>query len=474
MLPDFSQARILVVGDLMLDRYWHGSTSRISPEAPVPVVKVESEDIRAGGAGNVALNAAALGAKVGLLALTGDDEMADLVERVLSERNIDCWLQRVAGSRTISKLRILSRHQQLIRLDFEDHFQGQDTSTLSASFVRQIANADVAVLSDYAKGTLRDCRNLIGAAKAAGVKTVVDPKGNDFSRYSDATLITPNLSEFEAVVGHCDNDPDIERRGMDLRDHLNIEALLITRSEHGMTLLMRGREAIHLPARAQEVFDVTGAGDTVVATLASGLAAGLSMEEATHLSNVAASIVVTKLGTAVVTPAEIEDATRTRRDARDGEPSSEEDLLRRVDSARRAGERIVMTNGCFDILHPGHIDYLEKARALGDRLIVAVNDDASVHRLKGGDRPINPLSTRMRMLSALTCVDWVFPFREDTPERLISRLLPDVLVKGGDYTVDQIAGSQSVIATGGEVRVLDFVPGHSTTGLIERIRKDLA
>lgn len=470
MLPEFSQARILIVGDLMLDRYWHGAASRISPEAPVPVVEIDREDVRLGGAGNVAVNAAALGAKVCLLALAGDDDMAGVAERMLSELGIACWVQRVAGSRTVTKLRIMSRHQQLIRLDFEDHFPGGNMTSLLAAFRNRLATTDIVVLSDYAKGALGDCQSLILAAKKAGIMVVVDPKGNDFSRYRGATLITPNFSEFEAVVGTCEDEGAIERRGITLRDSLDIGTLLITRSEKGMTLLARGREPVHFPARSKEVFDVTGAGDTVVATLASTLAIGMSVDDAVGLSNVAASIVITKMGTASVTPSELEYATRDRHEVGDGGVFDEDRLFEKIAVAKRVGERVIMTNGCFDILHPGHVDYLEKARALGDRLVVAVNDDESVHRLKGVGRPINPLTTRMRMLSALACVDWVVPFAEDSPERLICRLLPDVLVKGGDYSVEQIEGGKCVRAAGGQVRVLQFVAGYSTTDLIQRIK----
>lgn len=470
-LPDFSRARLLIVGDVMLDSYWHGPASRISPEAPVPVVRVDQEEARLGGAGNVALNAAVLGANTQLLGLAGQDATADQVESLLRANGVACQLQRVPGSKTITKLRILSRHQQLIRLDFEDHFPNWDADALQADFVERLAGVDAVILSDYAKGVLRRSADLVAAARLAGKPVIVDPKGTDFERYRGATLITPNLSEFEAVVGHCDSEAEIERRGLALREQLNLDAILITRSEKGMTLLARGNAPLHLPTRAQEVFDVTGAGDTVVATLGAALAAGMSMADAVALSNVAAGIVVAKLGTATVSPAELQRAVRGGTEACCRGVCSEDELLVQMDDAHAHGERIVMTNGCFDILHPGHIDYLEKARALGDRLIVAVNDDASVRRLKGETRPVNPLSTRMRMLSALACVDWVLPFSEDTPERLYCKILPDILVKGGDYTEDQIVGAACVKNAGGNVQVLDFLAGHSTTELINKIQK---
>jgi D-beta-D-heptose 7-phosphate kinase/D-beta-D-heptose 1-phosphate adenosyltransferase len=470
-LPDFSRARLLVVGDVMLDRYWHGPTSRISPEAPVPVVRIDQEEDRLGGAGNVALNAAMLGARTQLLGLAGQDTAADTVEKMLTERGVTCRLQRVSGSKTITKLRVLSRHQQLIRLDFEDHFLNWDADALQLDFAERLAHVDAVILSDYAKGVLRRSPDLIAAARKAGLPVIVDPKGTDFERYRGATLITPNLSEFEALVGRCDSDAEIERRGVDLREQLDLEAVLVTRGEKGMTLLARGHAPLHLPTRAQEVFDVTGAGDTVVATLGAAVAAGMPLHEAVALANIAAGIVVAKLGTATVSPAELERAMRGGHDVCSRGVCDDDELLAQIANARGNGERVVMTNGCFDILHPGHIDYLEKARALGDRLVVAVNDDASVRRLKGVDRPVNSLATRLRMLSALSCVDWVIPFSEDTPERVICKMVPDILVKGGDYSVDQIVGGDCVKAAGGEVLVLDFLPGHSTTSLIDKIKK---
>lgn len=476
VLPDWGSASVLIVGDVMLDSYWHGSASRISPEAPVPVVHVTQEEARVGGAGNVALNAAVLGARSYLLGLAGHDAAADQIEQLLASQKVDCRLLRVHGSKTITKLRILSRHQQLIRADFEDHFPQWDMDALQAEFESCLPDVGAVVLSDYAKGVLRHSSTLVQAARAAGKPVIIDPKGTDFERYRGATVITPNMAEFEAVVGRCATDEEIIRKGIDLRDALDLEAVLVTRSEKGMTLLAKGAEPLNLPTRAQEVFDVTGAGDTVVATLATALAAGMDMPSAVALSNVAAGVVVAKLGTATVSPAELNRALNV---ADSGVPLKsgmvdEHELLVQLNTAREKNERIVMTNGCFDILHPGHIDYLEKAKALGDRLIIAVNDDASVARLKGDDRPVNSLNVRMRMLSALSCVDWVVPFPEDTPERLIGEILPDVLVKGGDYSVDSVAGGDTVIAAGGEVHIIEFLPGHSTTSLINRIQKSFA
>jgi len=469
-LPDFSQARVLVVGDVMLDRYWQGPTRRISPEAPVPVVKVEGDEFRPGGAGNVALNIACLGAGVRLLGLVGQDPEAQMLTDHLSQRGVACGLIPLEGKRTITKLRVLSRHQQLIRLDFEDGFSTQDAQRLGERFAALLSGVSAVVLSDYAKGALGEVQSLIQAARTQGLPVIVDPKGTDFERYRGATLLTPNQPEFETVVGPVADDDDLVAKGIALRDALELAALLITRSEKGMCLLERGKPAIHLPTRAREVYDVTGAGDTVVATLAAALGAGEATHEAMVLPNLAAGVVVGKLGTATVSQAELMGAMEEHLPIRRG-AVSEDELLALVARARAAGERIVMTNGCFDILHTGHVTYLQQARALGERLIVAVNDDASVARLKGPTRPVNPLDARQTVLAALAAVDWVVPFSEDTPERLICRVLPDVLVKGGDYRVEDIAGGACVTAAGGEVRVLPFLSGHSTSSMIANIKQ---
>lgn len=475
-IPAFDRAKVLVVGDLMLDRYWAGATSRISPEAPVPVVKVNDMESRAGGAGNVAINIAALGSRVTLDGIVGDDEPGRILRQLLEEADVNCQFQALSQVPTITKLRVLSRHQQLLRMDFEESLAPYSTAGLAARFHAQLADADVVVLSDYAKGTLAAVHELIASARAAGKPVLVDPKGDDFAKYQGATLLTPNMGEFEAVVGRCHSDDELVSKGEALRIRLGLEALLITRSEKGMTLLRDGHEPLHLSATAREVFDVTGAGDTVISVLAAAVAAGADLAEATALANIAASVVVGKLGAATVSVAELRSAMRQYAGEQPGEHYGvldETALLREVEHARELGERIVMTNGCFDILHAGHVSYLEQARKLGDRLIVAVNDDASVSHLKGPTRPVVPLARRMAVLAALRSVDWVVPFSEDTPERLICRVLPHVLVKGGDYLPEQIAGQQCVRANGGEVVVLGFEPGCSTSEIVARIRDSI-
>ncbi|MGQ0696754.1 MAG: bifunctional D-glycero-beta-D-manno-heptose-7-phosphate kinase/D-glycero-beta-D-manno-heptose 1-phosphate adenylyltransferase HldE [Panacagrimonas sp.] len=469
-IPDFSKARLLVAGDVMLDRYWSGPTQRISPEAPVPVVRVGKDEVRPGGAANVALNIAALGGHAVLLGVVGLDPPAKMLSERLALSGIAAdWIESPRLP-TITKLRVMSRNQQVIRLDFEESFASEgafDRGRLILRFTELLAGMNAVVLSDYAKGTLTDAPALIAQCRALNKPVVVDPKGTDFMRYRGATLLTPNMGELEAVVGPCPDEASLVAKGERLRADLQLDALLVTRSEHGMSLLRPGKPPLHLPTQAQEVFDVTGAGDTVIATLAASIAAGLDFADAVRLSNIAAGIVVGKLGTATASRAELEVALHR---PAEGEESlvSEEALLAKLLSARQRGHTVVMTNGCFDLLHVGHVRYLEAARRLGDLLIVAVNEDDSVRRLKGPSRPVNTCGDRMRVLGALKCVDYVVPFSEDTPARLIGRVLPDVLVKGGDYKPEQIAGYEAVTSNGGKVVTLDFHAGYSTTGMLER------
>jgi len=468
-LPSFEAAKVLVIGDLMLDRYWHGASSRISPEAPVQVVNVGQIEERPGGAGNVALNIASLGSAATLIGITGNDEAAQALQTRLSAANVNCDFESVPDVPTITKLRIISRQQQLIRLDFEEHFKGRGADGIIRRMETHIKDCGAVVLSDYAKGTLGDIQSLIEIARQNKVPVLVDPKGVDFERYRGATLLTPNLSEFEAVVGHCEDEQQLVERGQALLEEYQWQALLVTRGEHGMTLLRNNQPELHLPALAREVFDVTGAGDTVIGTLASALAAGSKIEDAVALANTAAGIVVVKLGTATVSAHELRRKLRSVGDTGSGTMTPQQ-LAMVVEEAKAHGEKIVMTNGCFDILHAGHVAYLQQAKSLGNRLIVAVNSDESVRQLKGDGRPVNPCDRRMTVLAALGSVDWVVEFSEQTPQQLIADILPDILVKGGDYKVEEIAGAQEVMANGGEVEILQFVDGVSTSKIIESLK----
>jgi len=468
-IPDFTKARVLVAGDVMLDRYWSGSSNRISPEAPVPVVNVHDCVDRAGGAANVALNIASLGASVTLAGIVGNDEAATILSRLLDDKGISQTFVSQDNYKTITKLRVLSRHQQLIRLDFEETSVDLDTDDFNQAVLEHIAQFDVVVLSDYNKGSLNQAQEIIKVARKAGVSVLVDPKGHDFEKYRGADLLTPNLSEFEAIVSACTSDDDLLNKAEQLRKTLELKSLLVTRSERGMTLVQQENESVTVPTKAREVYDVTGAGDTVIGVLAASIAAGSDTESAVVLANIAAGIVVGRLGAACVNSDELKQATSDAFHLDYHQKIVSLDTLKReVEFSQKSGQKIVMTNGCFDILHAGHVQYLSEAVACGDRLIVAVNDDESVRRLKGDSRPINMLVKRMEVLAALGSVDWVISFSEDTPEKLICDVLPDLLVKGGDYQPDEIAGAHCVKASGGKVEVLSLREGCSTTDVINR------
>jgi D-beta-D-heptose 7-phosphate kinase/D-beta-D-heptose 1-phosphate adenosyltransferase len=428
---------------------------------------VRQSDDRPGGAANVAVNLASLGVHTTLLGVVGEDDAADTLQAILQMRGIDCHFVRVPGHPTITKTRVQSRGQQLIRLDREEFLQ-PDSERMLAALETAAREADVVVLSDYGKGALREVGRMIDICRSAGAKVLIDPKGSDFTKYSGATLLTPNQAEFETVAGHCDDDKELLSRAVELVESLALDALLVTRSEKGMLLVEQDAEPLFLTTLAREVFDVTGAGDTVIATIAAALASRAGFAEAAGLANLAAGIVVRKIGVASVTPSELQVALHQRGQGGRG-LLAEDELRAALDEARQRNERIVMTNGCFDVLHAGHVAYLEEAKALGDRLIVAVNDDDSVRRLKGDKRPINTLADRMAVLAGLAAVDWVVPFSEDTPQRLVKAVLPQVLVKGGDYKHAEIVGAREVLAAGGEVRTLAFREGQSSTRIIDRL-----
>ncbi len=458
-LPDFRSARVLVCGDIMLDRYWHGQIDRLSPEAPVPIVQVQRQDDRPGGAANVAGNIAALGGQVTLCGIIGQDEPGTRLQQLLAKTGIRHQLIPHPTAPTHTKLRILGQ-QHLLRVD--NAVMTPDPGIrdqLHQAFLAALPDQQLVILSDYAKGTLTDPQPGIQACRNAGIPVLIDPKGVDYQRYQGATLLTPNWSEYTAVVGPCPDTTTLIAKGRQLIQDCQLQALLITRGEQGMTLLQADQAPCHLPTQAREVYDVVGAGDTVIATLASALAAGVTLPSATRLANLAAGWVVGKRGTASVTRVELHAAyqamypkltSSTTEPYRSG-ILEEADLMAQVQAARARGERIVMTNGCFDILHAGHTACLIRAAELGDRLLVAINTDASIRALKGSQRPINPQQHRLQVLAALASVDWVVAFAELTPERLIAQIKPDVLVKGAEYAGAQIVGADIVQQSGGKV-----------------------
>lgn len=477
--PQFHQANVFVIGDLMLDSFYFGKASRISPEAPVPVVNVERMDDVPGGAANVAMNVASLGSSCQVSGITGQDQAAITLKQRLNSVGIRCHFHQSDDRDTIVKQRVICNHQQLLRLDFEQPFSENEWQAMSDVVTAELDEQKVMVLSDYNKGTLAEPQHWIKLAKQRDMLVLVDPKGNDFAKYMGADLITPNLTEFEAVVGKVTSEADLIAKAQTLIDELSIGALLVTRSENGMSLIRKNQPEFHLPAIAKEVADVTGAGDTVISTIAASLAAGADIEQAVTLANVAASIVVSKLGTATVSEPELR-AEYLRHQGQNNTDHSfagvvtTEQLKLAVEQAKQRGERVVFTNGCFDILHAGHVSYLEQARAEGDRLIVAINSDESVSKLKGVGRPINPVERRLTVLAGLSSVDWVTFFEGDTPEALLEYIQPDVLVKGGDYDKQGVVGWEIVEAYGGEVKVMGLTPNCSTTAIVEKINADKA
>ncbi len=462
-----SHAPIVIIGDAMIDRYYDGRASRISPEAPVPVLRVESAREVPGGAANVALNIAALGGNVTLISYVGDDDDARHLRRMLDAAGVRCLFVTAAQARTIVKLRALSMQQQMLRLDFEDSFALEDHGLLLDLTREELGAARMLVLSDYGKGTLAKVQEIIALAGSAGVPTIVDPKGTDFARYAGAHVITPNESEFRSAAGYSiqEDDTALEKQARIYRERIGVDNLLVTRGERGMMLVGSASPSRFIATEAQEVFDVSGAGDTVVGVLALALASNVPLVDSMALANRAAGIVVGRHGTSSVTVEELF-----------GTVNSTANVVARIHKAQAAGEKIVMTNGCFDVIHAGHVRYLEEARKLGDRLVVALNSDASVTRLKGLTRPINIFEHRKAVLTALRSVDWVICFGDDegadrdVPRAVVAQVGPDVLVKGADYTVDTIVGAADVLARGGEVRTIDLVAGLSTTELLRRQR----
>jgi D-beta-D-heptose 7-phosphate kinase/D-beta-D-heptose 1-phosphate adenosyltransferase len=467
--------RILVVGDLMLDEYLWGKAERISPEAPVQVVDVLRDDLRLGGAGNVVNNLAALGCRVEVCSVVGDDDSGVFLMQTFSGKGVDVAGIFVDPHRlTSKKTRVLAANQQIVRLDRETRKPlSPDSEQRLVDHLRREAGSFHAILvSDYLKGVLTPLvlQTVVSVGREHGIPVVVDPKGNDYARYRGATILTPNRREAEAASGIAMTDmASLEIAARLLLEQADLAALLITRSEEGMSLFPREGEALHIPTVAREVFDVTGAGDTVLAVLGLAMAGCLTLPEAATLANIAAGIAVSKLGTSTVSPEEIiEEVGRGHRDSV-AKVKNLDVLVSLIKRAKEKGQRIVFTNGCFDLLHAGHVKYLQKARSFGDLLILGLNSDISVRRLKGANRPLIDEEERAHLLAALDCIDYVVLFDEDTPLRLIEALRPDVLVKGGDYIREGVVGHDVVESYGGRVELVEFVDGKSTTGIIEKI-----
>lgn len=474
--------KILIVGDIMLDSYHFGKVERISPEAPVPVfLETGNEKYVPGGAANVAVNIAAIGIETILCSVMGDDFAGKKLRTLLDDKGVNneyvlTDLDRI----TTNKLRYIGpNNQQIMRADSEviDVLSEEKTESILKLLKEKISEIGLVLISDYNKGFLSQkvCQNVIVMAKEKGIPVVIDVKDKNIEKYRGATILKPNRKELSLLSGQStDNKNKTIEAATYLCNIADSEYVLTTLGSEGMILVNKQGIIEEVTSTSKEVYDVTGAGDTSIAYLAAEMVKGTDIKTAMQIANYAAGVQVSKLGTSIVYPDEVAEAMR-RAGAYEGyenEHFSSYDMIQTIVKRKEHGEKIVFTNGCFDILHKGHIDYLQKAKKLGDILVVGLNSDASVKRLKGEERPINCLADRADMLLALSVVDYVIPFEEDTPLELIKAIMPDVLVKGGDYTLDNIVGAKEVISNGGEVKVLSFVPGHSTTQIIKKIQNE--
>lgn len=475
-----SKVRVLVVGDVMLDLYHWGEVRRISPEAPVPVVRVLDKSRVLGGAGNVAANLAGLGCGVTLMGVCGEDEPGRQLAALCADKKIKHLFYRDSSRPTITKTRIMAQGQQLFRLDEEQPggISAGISDWMMTALKEELVDCQAVIMSDYGKGLLASadlCQNIIRVSRNRNLPVLVDPKGTDWERYQGATAVTPNLAELGLLEGVSfrNKEADLQAAVNAVRKRFNLDWLLVTQGPRGMTFAGAEDEVKHIPAEAREVFDVSGAGDTVIATLSAALASGLSFPDAVKMANTSAGIVVGKLGTQPITRSELA-SMHERNAAADtvtgiDHPAPLDAAQIQVQSWRASGDRIVFTNGCFDLLHPGHINLLHQSRALGDRLVVGLNTDASVKRLKGEDRPILSEIDRAAILSALASVDLVVLFDEDTPLALIKSLKPDILVKGADYRIEEVVGRDAVESWGGTVRLVPLLKGYSTTGIADKV-----
>ena len=473
----FHNAPILVIGDLILDCYLHGEVNRISPEGPVPVVHLIKEEWRCGGAANVAMNLSNLGLTVQLAGLLGADEERDKILDLLCGNNINTSGVVVAEEwRTISKTRVISNNQLMLRLDKEEPVRcsSEESKRLFEVIEHNIDTfpPSAIILSDYAKGVLSEalCQKIISLAKSRNIPVLVDPKGNDYSKYAGATLLSPNRSEMADVTHRPAADLDeLIAAGQELHRRLELTHLVITLSDKGLVHITENGSSLY-PATAKEVYDVSGAGDTVIAIMAAGIAGGLELSDTLHMSNIAAGVVVAKVGVYPINSRELLQAVIFAQGKEQSEKITEfEDLVAKVQQWRKEGARIVFTNGCFDLLHAGHVTYLEQASRCGDRLIVGLNTDRSVKLIKGTERPVISEQDRARVLAALSVVDAVILFDEPTPIRLIQALSPDVLAKGSDYTEDQVVGGNYVKQHGGRVALIPLVEGKSSSAIIKNL-----
>jgi D-beta-D-heptose 7-phosphate kinase/D-beta-D-heptose 1-phosphate adenosyltransferase len=464
----FLKAKVLVIGDILYDQYIYGDVSRVSPEAPVPILKFLKEEMRVGGAGNVASNIASLGSQAMLIGFLGDDIKGEFLLKKLNEKHIFNKIVLLKDQQTITKQRIVSKLQHIVRIDFDNGYVEEKKHSILSLVKENINDYDLIVLSDYGKGTLKEIEKIIQLANSLNKLIIVDPKGNDFAKYKNCSILTPNLKEFEEIVGKCSNEHEIISKAKKLNKELKLDALLLTRGEKGMILISKD-DIVKLDAISRDVFDVTGAGDTVIATLAASISAGYQIREALTFANIAAGVAVSKFGTSSVSLNDIQVKLNTNKKNFKNKLIDRIDLISKIEILKKNNPKIVMTNGCFDILHMGHVRYLKEAKSLGDVLLVGLNSDISIKNIKGSQRPINNELSRLEVLSALECVDIITVFDEDTPLEIIKLIKPHVLVKAGDYKSDEVVGSKFVKQNNGKVKILTYYDGYSTTNSIKKI-----
>ena len=443
--------KITVIGDVMIDWYLHGESSRISPEAPVPVVNFKESKFQLGGAANVANNLKHLEIEPFLIGAIGNDHFGSLLKEHLKAEKIKFNLLTEKSFQTICKQRLMSSNQQLARIDYEQYFHASKLTNTFNTFIKNIAKTDLIIVSDYGKGTVFNARKLIQSARKLKKKILIDPKGKDFKKYKGANLITPNKAEFENIMGKVGSKRDLVNKAKKMLEHLNLESLIVTLGSEGMYVLTKSNKKIigdFINAYPQEVFDVSGAGDTMISALGAALSEGNDIFSAAEFANLAASISVSKLGTSTV---------------------SKDEVASLEASKGNKEEVIVFTNGCFDIIHSGHLDLLKEARSYGDKLIVGLNSDKSINKLKGPERPIIGQSERKKILSALKFVDEVIIFNEENPLKLIKKLKPSILVKGADYTKEQVVGGEFVESYGGEIKLVKLTKGKSSSKIINKL-----
>ncbi|WP_020166476.1 MULTISPECIES: bifunctional D-glycero-beta-D-manno-heptose-7-phosphate kinase/D-glycero-beta-D-manno-heptose 1-phosphate adenylyltransferase HldE [Methylotenera] len=469
-----SKQHALVIGDVMLDRYLIGSVGRISPEAPVPIVLLNQQNERAGGAANVAANLALLGITTHIVGCVGNDNEGAVLTDLLKQMHVNANGIYTSDNRpTIAKTRVLSGHQQMLRLDQESNaaFNSAENIGLMAAIQAQLAlKPSVVILSDYAKGLLSEqtCQAIITQCKAVNIPVLVDPKGRDYSKYKGATALTPNKKETAEACNSTIDDTGLISKATALKQQLDLDFLAVTRGEEGITLIDDATH--HLSAIAKQVFDVSGAGDTVIATLAAGLIHNLSVLQSLQLANIAAAVVVGKVGTVPISQADLIEALTSQQKSEQAHKVCDLTRLKaKVSTWKKDNQSIVFTNGCFDLLHAGHVTYLEAAKKRGDKLILGLNTDRSVSAIKGPTRPVVPENDRARVLAALESVDAVILFDEDTPLNLINAIQPNIIAKGSDYTADQVVGGKEVLSWGGEIALIDLVKGRSTSNIIKKL-----